>query len=304
MFKTKSNRAIVALTGADTHSRIDLPGKNLSVTDFAGEGRFLDGVHYGFREFIGNDRFHFYFREKIDNVFRAFVDLGTAFLASEAADFRDRHTFNAQFSQGFDHIVQLERLDDRLNFRHSPCARFFPLNIETSRGVKKYLLWMRAPMDPHRFHVVLIEPEIGANTGNIGRTCVGLDAKLHLVGKLGFSITDRRLKRAGLDYWPHLDFVHHPTWDDWWSTVPDPSRVFFFSTKASKTLFQTEFRPGDWLVFGKETKGLDEAILEKFSASLRRIPMTGPIRSLNIATAVAVVLFEGFRQLDSLPPGE
>lgn len=148
------------------------------------------------------------------------------------------------------------------------------------------------------FNVVLVEPEIGANTGNIGRTCVGLESKLHLVGKLGFSITDKQLRRAGLDYWPYLDFVHHANWEDWWREVPDPSRVFFFSTKAETSLFQTQFQEGDWLVFGKETKGLDAAILEKFSEQVRRIPMTGPIRSLNIATAVAVVLFEGFRQLE------
>ena len=147
------------------------------------------------------------------------------------------------------------------------------------------------------FHVVLVEPEIGANTGNIGRTCVGLQAKLHLVGKLGFDITDRRLKRAGLDYWPHLDFVHHPTWDAWWKEVEDPSRVFFFTTKAQATLFETEFREGDWLVFGKETKGLDPEVLERFPTQLRKIPMTGPIRSLNISTAVAVCLFESFRQI-------
>ena len=149
------------------------------------------------------------------------------------------------------------------------------------------------------FNVVLIEPEIGANTGNIGRTCVGLGAKLHLVGKLGFELTDRRLKRAGLDYWHHLDFVHHADWDAWWQEVPDPARVFFFTTKAHATIFDTEHRAGDWLVFGKETKGLAPEILGRFPTQLRKIPMTGPIRSLNIATAVAVVLFEGFRQVES-----
>jgi tRNA (cytidine/uridine-2'-O-)-methyltransferase len=149
------------------------------------------------------------------------------------------------------------------------------------------------------FNVVLVEPEIGANTGNIGRTCVGLEAKLHLVGKLGFDITDRRLKRAGLDYWPYLDFVHHPGWDDWWKLVEDPARVFFFSTKAQSGLFDTQFQSGDWLVFGKETKGLDPWVLEKYPAQGRKIPMTGPIRSLNIATAVAVVMFEAFRQVSS-----
>lgn len=156
---------------------------------------------------------------------------------------------------------------------------------------------MSQAMKEHLFNVVLIEPEIGANTGNIGRTCVGLESKLHLVGKLGFSITDKQLRRAGLDYWPHLDFVHHPTWDDWWKHVEDPSRVFFFTTKAKASLFETELKKGDWLVFGKETKGLDPEILENHPEQIRRIPMTGPIRSLNIATAVAVVLFEGFRQI-------
>src|SRR5665213_1218258 len=150
------------------------------------------------------------------------------------------------------------------------------------------------------FHVVLIEPEIAANTGNIGRTCVGLNSKLHLVGQLGYSITDRRLKRAGLDYWPYLDFVHHPTWDDWWKQVPDPSRVFFFSTKASQTLYGPKFREGDWFVFGRETKGLDPEILARFPAQAVKIPMLGPIRSLNIATAVAIVLFEGYRQVTAV----
>jgi tRNA (cytidine/uridine-2'-O-)-methyltransferase len=150
-----------------------------------------------------------------------------------------------------------------------------------------------------RFHVVLIEPEIAANTGNIGRTCVGLNCKLHLVGPLGFSITDRRLKRAGLDYWPYLDFVHHATWDDWWQEIPDPQRVFFLSTKAEKSLFQPRFAHGDWYVFGRETQGLPPDIVKSFSGQALRIPMTGPIRSLNIATSVAIVLFEAYRQVDS-----
>lgn len=157
--------------------------------------------------------------------------------------------------------------------------------------------WSVVPVDSDQFfHVVLIEPEIAANTGNIGRTCVGLRTKLHLVGQLGYSITDRRLKRAGLDYWPYLDFVHHPTWEDWWREIPDPTRVFFLSTKAKKSLYQTSFRKGDWLVFGRETRGLEPALLAQYSDQTLRIPMEGPIRSLNIATAVAIVLFEGYRQ--------
>ncbi len=154
-------------------------------------------------------------------------------------------------------------------------------------------------MSDSAFNVVLIEPEIAANTGNIGRTCVGLKSRLHLVGQLGFSITDRRLKRAGLDYWPYLDFTHHSGWEEWWSLVQDPSRVFFFSTKATKTLYESKFQAGDWLVFGRETKGLPPRVHEQFSQQTRRIPMTGPVRSLNLATAVAISLFEAARQADS-----
>src|SRR5690606_28094805 len=102
------------------------------------------------------------------------------------------------------------------------------------------------------FKVALIEPEIPTNTGNIGRTCVGSYCELHLVGRLGFEISDRRLKRAGLDYWPRLNWCHHKSWDDWWAQVTDPTRVFFFSKKATRDYTDIEFQPGDWLVFGKE----------------------------------------------------
>lgn len=152
-----------------------------------------------------------------------------------------------------------------------------------------------------KFNVVLIEPEIPNNTGNIGRTCVGTHSVLHLVGKLGFEITDRQLKRAGLDYWQYLEWYHHPTLEEWLKLVKDPSRVFFFSKKASKNYWNAEFRHGDWLVFGKETKGLDEALLQRHESQCLRIPYSGPIRSLNQASAVAVALFEGLRQLDQEP---
>lgn len=151
------------------------------------------------------------------------------------------------------------------------------------------------------FHVVLIEPEIPANTGNIGRTCVGLNAHLHLVGRLGFEITDRRLKRAGLDYWPHLNFFRHEGWDPWWKTVPNPERVFFFTTKAQKSIYDVAYRPGDRFVFGKETKGLGSEIIDRHKENCLRIPMVGPIRSLNLATSVAIVLFEAFRQTQNSP---
>ena len=151
------------------------------------------------------------------------------------------------------------------------------------------------------FNVVLIEPEIPQNTGNIGRTCVGAHSILHLVGPLGFELSDRQVKRAGLDYWPHLELREYQDWQAWWSQVEDPSRVFFFTTKSDQPLYKASLRPGDWLVFGRETKGLDEEILEKFSKQTYRIPMRGQIRSLNLATAAAVVLYEGIRQLEVGP---
>ncbi|HEX4923543.1 MAG TPA: tRNA (cytidine(34)-2'-O)-methyltransferase [Bdellovibrionales bacterium] len=147
------------------------------------------------------------------------------------------------------------------------------------------------------FNIVLIEPEIPNNTGNIGRTCVGTNSRLHLVGKLGFEISDRYLKRAGLDYWKDVDWVHHKTWDDWWALVKDPARVFYFSTKARKSYFDVDFRYGDWFVFGKETKGLDEDLLRKNDAQALTIPQFGPIRSLNVANAVSIVVYEAIRQL-------
>lgn len=145
-------------------------------------------------------------------------------------------------------------------------------------------------------NVVLIEPEIPSNTGNIGRTCVGLNAHLHLVGDMGFTLTDRRLKRAGLDYWPHLTFTHHSSVEAWRGKVSDPTRVFYFTTKSPNSFYKTTFKPGDWLVFGKETKGLNPEIWKESPQQALTIPMTGPIRSLNLATSVAIVLFEASRQ--------
>ena len=152
-------------------------------------------------------------------------------------------------------------------------------------------------MDKPFFNIVLVEPEIPQNTGNIGRTCVATNCDLHLVGKLGFEINDKNLKRAGLDYWPHLRWKQHTSWEEWWSQVPDPRRVFFFSTKVKKLYTQEPFQQGDWLVFGQETKGLSPQILQKFPEQCLRIPQPGPVRSLNLATAVAIAAYEGIRQI-------
>lgn len=149
---------------------------------------------------------------------------------------------------------------------------------------------------PNLFNVVLVEPEIPQNTGNVGRTCVGTRSNLHIVGKPSFEITDKNLKRAGLDYWQHLWWTQHETLEAWQSQVPDLSRVFYFTTKATKTHFDADFQIGDSLVFGKETKGLDPELLRRNSQQCLQIPQIGPVRSLNVATAVAIALYEALRQ--------
>ncbi len=153
------------------------------------------------------------------------------------------------------------------------------------------------PNSEKLFRIVLIEPEIPQNTGNIGRTCVATNCELHIVGKMGFEINDTNLKRAGLDYWPHLTWHRHATFEDWWSKVEDPSRAWFFTTKTKRTYFEPQYKSGDWLVFGKETKGLDPDLLAKFPEQTVTIPMVGEgARSLNLATSVAIAAYEGLRQ--------
>ena len=148
------------------------------------------------------------------------------------------------------------------------------------------------------FRIVLIEPEIPQNTGNIGRTCVGTNCELHIVGKMGFEINDTNLKRAGLDYWPHLTWHRHETFEAWWKNVEDPTRVWLFTTKTQRTYFEPHYQSGDWLVFGKETKGLSPELLQKFPEQTVTIPMIGEgARSLNLATSVAIAAYEGVRQL-------
>lgn len=148
------------------------------------------------------------------------------------------------------------------------------------------------------FRVVLVEPEIPNNTGNIGRTCIGAAAELHLVGKLGFEINDKRLKRAGLDYWKHLSWHQHESFEAWLSQVEDTSRIHLFTTKTKKTIYRSSFQKGDWLVFGKETKGLSADILGMFPDQHVTLPMYGPIRSLNLANAVSIGLYEAIRQVE------
>jgi tRNA (cytidine/uridine-2'-O-)-methyltransferase len=145
------------------------------------------------------------------------------------------------------------------------------------------------------FNVVLIEPEIPPNTGNIGRLCLATGSTLHLVKPLGFSTDDRELKRAGLDYWKEVDVR---TWDSFGELQRSQgvsTRYFFLTTKSARAYYEVKFREGDFLIFGRETKGLPENLLAENVERCLTIPMQGA-RSLNLATAVAIVLFEAVRQ--------
>jgi len=145
------------------------------------------------------------------------------------------------------------------------------------------------------FNVVLVEPEIPPNTGNVGRLCLATKSTLHLVKPLGFSMEDRQLKRAGLDYWDDVDLR---VWDSLPALIKAKQpgeRCFFVTTKTKRAYWDVQFRPGDFLVFGRETKGLPESLLAPSEPQCVTIPMADT-RSLNLATAVGIVLFEAVRQ--------
>lgn len=145
-------------------------------------------------------------------------------------------------------------------------------------------------------HIVLIEPEIPQNTGNIARLCVAAGARLHLVGPLGFSIDERAVRRAGMDYWERLDLR---TWDSWQElhAAHPKGRFFFLSSKVKRSYWDEKFADGDFLVFGRETKGLPASLLMAYSKTTLTIPMTDGTRSINLATSVGIVLYEAIRQI-------
>lgn len=145
------------------------------------------------------------------------------------------------------------------------------------------------------FHIVLIEPEIPPNTGNVARLCAGTGCILHLVKPLGFSVDDKQLKRAGLDYWHLVDVRYHDNWKSFLQEYPD-ANMYFLSTKGKKHYHEVHYQPWDFLVFGKETQGLPTAIITEFTDRLIRIPLVQDARSLNLSNAVAVVAFEALRQ--------
>lgn len=145
------------------------------------------------------------------------------------------------------------------------------------------------------FNIVLVEPEIPQNTGNIARTCAATGCRLHLVRPLGFEVSDKYLKRAGLDYWQFVDISYYDGIDELFEKYPD-ARFWFFSTKAAKVHSDVSYAEGDFLVFGKETKGLPEDLLASRYEQCVRLPMLGGIRSLNLSNSVAVAVYEAWRQ--------
>jgi tRNA (cytidine/uridine-2'-O-)-methyltransferase len=148
------------------------------------------------------------------------------------------------------------------------------------------------------FHIVLVEPEIPPNTGNVIRLAANTGCTLHLVEPLGFSMDDRLLRRAGLDYHEYATVLRHPHWPALLETQrPDADRMFALTTRGSQPVHGAAFRPGDWFVFGSETRGLATALRESFPAARRlRLPMREGQRSLNLSNAVAVTVFEAWRQ--------
>jgi tRNA (cytidine/uridine-2'-O-)-methyltransferase len=147
-------------------------------------------------------------------------------------------------------------------------------------------------------NIVLVEPEIPNNTGNIGRLCVGTNSRLHLIHPFGFVINDKNLKRSGLDYWVHLDVTEYQNVSEWQQQIPDPSRVFMMSSHADKSYLEIDFQDEDWLVFGKESCGLSADFLALFDKENQlKITMSDRIRSYNIANSVAFVVGEARRQI-------
>ena len=145
-------------------------------------------------------------------------------------------------------------------------------------------------------NVVLIEPEIHFNTGNVGRTCVGTKTVLHLVGKLGFSLDDKEIRRSGLDYWVKLDLRLHADFDAFLRSVGKEASLFFFSAEAERSFWEAAFPPDAYLIFGKESVGLPEELRERYRDRLYSIPYHKDVRSYNLSTTAGVALFEALRQ--------
>ena len=144
-------------------------------------------------------------------------------------------------------------------------------------------------------NIVLLEPEMPANTGNIGRTCVATGTRLHLIEPLGFRLDEKQIRRAGLDYWKHLDLTVYDNYEDFLDKNPG-AKIYMATTKAQKTYTHVSYEPDCFIMFGKESAGIPEELLLTNKENTIRIPMVGDIRSLNLGNSVAIVLYEALRQ--------
>ena len=144
-------------------------------------------------------------------------------------------------------------------------------------------------------NIILHEPEIPQNTGNIGRTCVATGTKLHLIEPLGFELNEKHLRRAGMDYWGNLDYTVYRNFEDFLAKNPG-AKIYMATTKAKKKYTDVEYGPNDFIMFGKESAGIPEEILLQYPETSVRIPMIGDIRSLNLGNSVAIMLYEALRQ--------
>jgi len=152
-------------------------------------------------------------------------------------------------------------------------------------------------------HIVLHEPQIPPNTGNIGRTCVAVGARLWLIRPLGFEISEKQVRRAGLDYWPHLDWQVLDNWDALAAELATPlaaGRAWFFTKRAQQLYTEVAYQPGDMLVFGSETRGLPPELLDRYPTQAVRIPSRPVVRSLNLSAAAAAGIYEAVRQIGGL----
>ncbi len=158
---------------------------------------------------------------------------------------------------------------------------------------------LRAPKPPRPFHIVLVEPEIPPNTGNIARLAAATGSALHLVGRLGFRIDDHAVRRAGLDYWHLVDLSVHVDFAQFehaWQKLEPEGKLFLFTAHASKSYLEADFRPGDALVFGRESVGLSAELVAKYPDRAVAIPTVGAVRSLNLANAASIALYEALRR--------
>ena len=210
--------------------------------------------------------------------------------------------FKEEFKQGLHALSLFLRTEEEAPvFEHKtpPCPRSQARDSQTQGTQAQGLPSENFPVSSPWLNIVLYQPEIPTNTGNIGRICVAHSSHLHLVGPMGFSLDEKQLKRAGLDYWPHLRYTYYPSFSLFLEQNPVMDRLLMMTTKAEQILDHHVFEPGDWVLFGPETRGLPPDLYGSRQGQAYKIPMVGPTRSLNLANAVSMVNFEALRQFRS-----